>query len=100
MELLENNRQRDTKATPKIEKICILNIYREYLLSLQSNASGSFFQTYINFVEQLKCSHFEGSIIPQFHSWTENNFWLSLIAFSKSNTIRTDEFKLSRGAGE
>ena len=68
--------------------------------AIQCNASGSFFQTYINFVEQLKCSHFEGSIIPQFHSWTENNFWLSLIAFSKSNTIRTDEFKLSRGAGE
>ena len=31
----------------------------------QSNASGSFLQTCINFVEQtLKFSHFEGIIIP------------------------------------
>ena len=51
---------------PKIEKIEILNIYREYLLYLQSNASGSFLQTCIKFAEQrLKFSHFEGSMIPQ-----------------------------------
>ena len=35
------------------------------MLCLQSNASGSFLQTCINFVEQLlKFSHFEGGIIP------------------------------------
>ena len=46
-------------------KICILYIYWEYLLCPQSNASGSFLQTCINFVEQrLKFSPFEGSIIP------------------------------------
>ena len=34
------------------------------LLCPQSNASGSFLQTYINFVDQrLNFSHFEGSII-------------------------------------
>ena len=50
---------------PKIEKICILYIYREYLLCLQFNASGSFSQKYINFVkQQIKLSDFEGSIIP------------------------------------
>ena len=43
---------------PKIEKI--LNIYKEYLLCLQSNASGSFLQTYINCVERLI---FEGGIL-------------------------------------
>ena len=37
---------------PKIEKICILYIYRKYLLYQQSNASGSFLQKCINFVEQ------------------------------------------------
>ena len=46
-------------------KICILYIYWECLLCLQSNASGSFLQTCITFVEQrLKFTHFEGSIIP------------------------------------
>ena len=45
---------------PKIEKICILYIYWENLLCLQSNASDSFLQTCINFVEQkLKFSHFD-----------------------------------------
>ena len=53
---------------PKIEKICILYIYWEYLLCMQSNASGSFLQICINFVERLKFSHFEGSIIPKFFS--------------------------------
>ena len=44
--------------------IYTLNIYRKYLLRPQSNASGSFLKTSINFVEQpLKFSHFKGSII-------------------------------------
>ena len=38
-----NNIEKETtKTTPKIAKICILYIYREYMLCLQSNASGSF----------------------------------------------------------
>ena len=46
-------------------KICKLYIYWEYLLCLESNASGSFLQTRINFVEQrLKFSHFASSITP------------------------------------
>ena len=44
------------------------NIYIMYLLrifALQSNASGSFLQTCISFVQQsLKIPQFEGSIIP------------------------------------
>ena len=53
------------KPRPKIEKICILYIYGEYLLCLLPNASGSFLQKCINFLEQLiKFSHFEGSIVP------------------------------------
>ena len=52
------------KTTPKIEKICIIYISMVYLLCLQSNASGSFLQKSINFVEQqLKFFRFEGSII-------------------------------------
>ena len=40
-------------------KIYISNIYREYLLYLQSNANGSFSQTRISFAEQrLKFYHF------------------------------------------
>ena len=61
-----NNKKEIAKATPEIEKIYvyILNIYREYLLCLQSNISGSFFQTCIMLVEQqLKFFHLEGSII-------------------------------------
>ena len=62
-EAFGSNRKGTVKATPKIEKICILNDYREYLLCLQYNASGSFLQECINLVEQqLKFSHFEGSI--------------------------------------
>ena len=50
---------------PRIEKICILYIYREYLLCLQSNASGILLHKCINFAEQqLIFSHFEGSMIP------------------------------------
>ena len=61
----KNIEKETAKATPKIEKIYILNIYREQLFCLQSNASGSFLPTCINFVEQrLKFSHFVGSIIP------------------------------------
>ena len=53
-----NNRKGTTKATPIIVQISILYIYRLYFLYLQSNASGSFFQKCINFVEQrLKFSH-------------------------------------------
>ena len=63
LELLEKQRKRNAEAKPKIEKKYLLNNYREYLLCLQSNASGSFLQTCINFVEQrLKFSHFEGGI--------------------------------------
>ena len=50
---------------PKVEKICILYIYREYLLCLQSNASDSLLEECINSVEQrLKFSNSEGTIIP------------------------------------
>ena len=58
-----NTEKKLQKPQPKIEKICILYVYREYLFCLQSNASGSFFQKCINFVEQqLKFSHFEGKV--------------------------------------
>ena len=61
---MEKHRKRTTKAMPEIEIKYIFNIYREYLFYLQPNASGSFLQTCINFVEQrLNFSHFEGSII-------------------------------------
>ena len=51
-----------SKATPKIEKLS--QIYWAYLPCPQSNASGSFLQTCINFVEQrLTFSNFESSII-------------------------------------
>ena len=51
---------------PEIEKICILYIYREYLLCLQSNASRNFFaKMYISFEEQqLIFSQLEGIMIP------------------------------------
>ena len=53
------------KATLKIEIICILYIYKEYLLCLQSSAGGSSLQKRINFVkQQLKFSPFKGSIVP------------------------------------
>ena len=52
------------KPRLKLRKyVYISNIYREYLLYLQSNASGSFLQTYINFAGST-FFHFEGSIIP------------------------------------
>ena len=35
-----------------MEEICTLYVYQEYLLCLQFKASGSFLQTYTNFVEQ------------------------------------------------
>ena len=58
-----NNIEKDHKSHAKVEKIYMLNIYWEYLLCLQSNAS--ILQTCINFVEQrLKFSHFGSSIIP------------------------------------
>ena len=66
LELLEKHRKRTAKATPKIEKKKhILNMYKECLFYLQSNANGSFLQISINFVEKrFTFSHFEGSTIP------------------------------------
>ena len=53
------------KLRPNLKKICILHIFREYLLCLQSNASDSFLQKCNNFVGQrFPFSHFEGTIIP------------------------------------
>ena len=53
------------KARPKLKKYIYICIYREYLLCLQSNASGKFLQKCISFVEQrFKFSDFKGSIIP------------------------------------
>ena len=49
--LQKEHRKGSAKATPKIEKICILCIYKEYLFCLQSNESGNFLQKSINFVE-------------------------------------------------
>ena len=59
-----NNIEKESqKPRPKLKKF--INICKEYLLCLQSNASGSFLRKYINFAEhRLKFSHFEGSIIP------------------------------------
>ena len=60
----KQHRKRSVKTMRKIEKVCILYIYREYLISLQSNTSGRFLQKCTYFVEQkLKFSHFEASII-------------------------------------
>ena len=63
----ENNiEKKPQKPRPKLNKeICMLYIYREYLLCVQSNTSGSFLQKCIDFVEQRrKVSHFESSIMP------------------------------------
>ena len=61
----EGKRKATAKVTPKIEIIGVLYTYREFLIYLQSNASGNSLQASISFVEQrLKFSHFEGSIIP------------------------------------
>ena len=60
-----NNRKQTAKATSKIEEICMLYIYREYLLCVQSIESGNFLQRCINFVEQrVMFFHFKGRIIP------------------------------------
>ena len=65
VEFLDVTKKGAAKATPKIERICILRIYKEYFLCLQSIASVSFLQKCISFVEQrLKFSQFEGGIIP------------------------------------
>ena len=80
LELLDKHRKRTAKVTPKIEKIYILNNYREYLFCLQFNASGSFLQKCINFVERrLKFSHFEGSIIPSFYGKRKDQINFSLV---------------------
>ena len=64
-ELLEITKKRNWKSHAPNWKICVLYIYREYLLCLQFNASVNFWQKCINFVEQrLTFSHFKGSIIP------------------------------------
>ena len=61
----KEHRKGSAKATPEIEKVYILYIYREYLLRLHSNVIDSFLQKFISFVEQrLKFPHFEGSTIP------------------------------------
>ena len=58
-----NMEKKSQKPHPRLKKT--LNFYREYLLCLQSSASGSFLQTCINFLEQrLQFSHSKGSIIP------------------------------------
>ena len=60
-----NNTEKDpVKLRPKLKKIYILYIDREYLLCLQSNASGTFLQKFIIFAElRLKFSDFEDSIM-------------------------------------
>ena len=59
------NIEKELQKPRHTEKLCLLCIYREYLLYLQSNASGSFLQKCIYFEEQrLKFSHFKDSIIP------------------------------------
>ena len=59
-----NNIEKESQMPHSKLKKYILNIYRGYLLYPQSNASGSFFASVYNFVEQqLKFSHFESSII-------------------------------------
>ena len=57
-EAFGNNIEKEPqKPRQKLKKICILNIYREYLL-------GSFLQKCISFLEQrLRFSHFQVSII-------------------------------------
>ena len=64
LELLENNIEKEPqKPRSKLKKkVYFLNIYREHLLS--TTCIAVFLQTCINVVEQLKFSHFEGSIIP------------------------------------
>ena len=60
-----NTEEESQKPRAKLKIYIDVKYLREYLLCLQSSASGSFLQTCINFVEQrLKLSHFEGSIIP------------------------------------
>ena len=87
VELLETT----AKATPKIEKICILHIYREYLLCVQCNSSGSFFKKCINFAEQrLKFSRFEGIITPY-----QSKNWLFFLKKTSSLTITFYHFDLS-----
>ena len=40
------------KPRPELKKICMLYIYREYFLYLQSYASGNFLQKCFTFAEQ------------------------------------------------
>ena len=48
----DNIEKEPLRVTPKMEEICTLYVYQEYLLCLQFKASGSFLQTYTNFVAQ------------------------------------------------
>ena len=82
----------------KIEEVCILYIYREYILCLQSNPSGSFLQKCINFVEQpLKFSHFEDSIVPWSNSQSKEIwniplcFFIFSITFERQQALRNDK---------
>ena len=52
LELSEKILERNSKIHAQNWKISVLYIYWEYLFYLQSNASSSFLQTSINFVEQ------------------------------------------------
>ena len=53
-----NMEKESQKPRPKLKNMHPKYIYREYLLCLQSDASVSFFQKFINFVEQrLKFPH-------------------------------------------
>ena len=66
------------------------------MLYLQCNASGSFMQKFINFVEQrLKFSHFEGSIIPYDACcyWSQKLKWLYFIIISYSKTSHPEVLK-------
>ena len=54
-----NNTEKEPQSHTQNWRKQILNIYREYLLYLQSNVSGCFLQTCNKFVEQqLKLSQF------------------------------------------
>ena len=63
------------KSSPKL-KFCILYIYREYLLCLQSNTNSNFLQICINFVVQRQFSRRPSLFIrPWFHLPAEASVW-------------------------
>ena len=67
-ETFGNNIEKEPqKSCPKLKKYVYYIFKVNILLCLLSNASGSFLQKCINFVEQrLKFSHFEDSILTLF----------------------------------